>query len=209
VHLELKPGLQGVNTKARARMLAGSTGNYTVNNTIDFKGWNNGAQNFAHVALWRQGQRLRVYVDGEKVFDVPRAIDAGSKFNAITFAMQGSYEAQDYMLLGNIRLAAGAADTRNKLITEGRFVTRGILFDVNSDKIKPESAGALKDIANVLKDNASVKVKIVGHTDADGDEKVNLVLSEKRDAAVKAVLINDYGCNRESFYGRKGRAATG
>ena len=198
-----------MNTKARARMLAGSTGNYTVNNTIDFKGWNNGAQNFAHVALWRQGQRLRVYVDGEKVFDVPRAIDAGSKFNAITFAMQGSYQPQDYMLLGNIRLAAGAADTRNKLITEGRFVTRGILFDVNSDKIKPESAGALKDIANVLKDNASVKVKIVGHTDADGDEKVNLVLSEKRDAAVKAVLINDYGCNRESFYGRKGRAATG
>ncbi len=38
------------------------------------------------------------------------------------------------MVLGNIRLAVGAPDTRNKLMTEGKFVTRGILFDVNSDK---------------------------------------------------------------------------
>jgi len=97
------------------------------------------------------------------------------------------------MLLGNIRLAVGAADTRNKLITEGKFVTRGILFDVNSDRIKPESSGALKDIANVLKENAGVKVKIVGHTDSDGDDKSNLTLSEKRAAAVKNHLVKEYG----------------
>ena len=35
--------------------------------------------------------------------------------------------------LRNIRLAMGAPDTRNKLLTEGQWVTRGILFDVNSD----------------------------------------------------------------------------
>jgi outer membrane protein OmpA-like peptidoglycan-associated protein len=105
---------------------------------------------------------LRVYANGEKIWDVPRAIDATSKFNAITFGMQDSYVAEDYMLIGNIRLAVGAADTRNKLMTEGKFVTRGILFDVNSDKIKPESSGALKDIAKVLKESAGMKVKIVG-----------------------------------------------
>jgi len=149
--------------------------------------------------MWRQGQRLRVYANGEKIWDVPRAFDATSKFNAVTFGMQDSYAQEDYMLLGNIRLAVGAPDTRNKLMTEGKFVTRGILFDVNSDKIKPESSGALKDIANVLKENAGVKVKIVGHTDSDGDDKANLILSEKRAAAVKNYLVQEYGIDETNL----------
>ena len=194
VHMELKPGLTG-RTTANSRLIAGSSGNHTVNNTVDFKGWDNGSSNFAHISMWRQGPRLRVYANGEKIWDIPRAFDATSKYNAVTFAMQGSYKIEDYFLLGNVRLAVGAADTRNKLITEGKFVTRGILFDVNSDRIKPESAGALKDIANVLKENADIKVKIVGHTDSDGDDKANLTLSEKRAAAVKAHLVKEYGIN--------------
>lgn len=198
IHMQLKPGLD-TRTIASSRLQAGSTGNYTVNNDVDFKGWDNASKNFVHVSMWRQGQRLRVYANGEKIWDIPRAFDAASKYNAVTFAMQGSYRSEDYFLLGNVRLAAGAPDTRNKLITEGRFVSRGILFDVNSDKIKPESAGALKDIANVLKENAGIKVKIVGHTDADGDDKANLSLSEKRAAAVKASLVKDFGVSGDNL----------
>jgi outer membrane protein OmpA-like peptidoglycan-associated protein len=44
-----------------------------------------------------------------------------------------------------------------------------------------------------LKENPDVKVKIVGHTDSDGDDKANLILSEKRAAAVKAHLVKEYG----------------
>ncbi|MEJ7674299.1 MAG: OmpA family protein [Chitinophagaceae bacterium] len=92
---------------------------------------------------------------------------------------------KDRFLISNLKLAVGAPDTRNKLITEGKFVTRGILFDINSDKIKPESYGAIKDIATVLKENADVKVKIVGHTDSDGDDNSNLELSKRRAASYK------------------------
>ena len=74
------------------------------------------------------------------------------------------------------------------MLTEGKLVTRGILFDINSDKIKPESYGTLKDIAKVLNDNKDVKVKIVGHTDSDGDDKSNLDLSKRRAASVKNSL---------------------
>ena len=198
VHMQLKPG-QSARTSANSKLMAGKSGNHTVNNDVDFKVWDNASNNFAHVAMWRQAQRLRVYVNGEKIWDIPRAFDAASKYNAVTFGMQGSYGPEDYMLLGNLRLAVGAADTRNKLITEGKFVTRGILFDVNSDKIKPESAGALKDIAGVLKENAGIKVKIVGHTDADGDDKANMELSKRRAAAVKNHLVKDYGLDEASL----------
>jgi hypothetical protein len=68
----------------------------------------------------------------------------------------------EYDLLVAPRLAVGAPDTRNKLLTEGKWVTHGILFDVNSDKVKAESYGALKEISNLLSENAAIKVQIAG-----------------------------------------------
>jgi len=45
----------------------------------------------------------------------------------------------------------------------------------------------------VLKENAKLNVKIVGHTSNDGDTGANLELSKQRAAAVKAVLTSEFG----------------
>lgn len=84
-------------------------------------------------------------------------------------------------------------DTRNKLINEGKFSTSGISFDVNSDHIKPESYGILKEIADALSQNSSTKFRITGYTDSDGDAAYNLKLSKKRAEAVKNCLISNFG----------------
>lgn len=143
-----------------------------------------------HVSIWIQKQRGRLYVNETKVYDLPMFIPAGTKLNAISFYSL-CFENQNF--ISNIRIAVGAPDMRSKLMTEGKLVTRGILFDVNSDKIKAESYGTLKEIAQVLKDNAGVKVKIVGHTDSDGDDKSNLELSKRRAASVKVSLSTNFG----------------
>lgn len=163
--------------------------------------WDNKNNLFAHVSLWRQDQRLRMYVNGDKLFDLPRIFEAGNKYNALIFYVPYKFKSgkDDYYLLSNMRLAVGAPDTRTKLLTEGKFVTRGILFDANSDKIKPESTGTLKEIGNILKENASVKVQIVGHTDADGDDKANIDLSKRRAEAVKAFLVKEYNITTENL----------
>jgi outer membrane protein OmpA-like peptidoglycan-associated protein len=98
----------------------------------------------------------------------------------------------DEFMVSNIRYAVGAPDMRSKLITDGKLVTRGITFDVGSDKIKPESFGVLKEIAQVLSENPTVKVKIIGHTDSDGNAASNLELSKKRAAAVSKALTSDF-----------------
>ena len=95
--------------------------------------------------------------------------------------------------IGNLRLAIGAPDTRNKMLTENKWVTHGILFDVNSANIKPQSYGSLKEMANVLKEYPDLKVKIVGHTDADGKDADNLDLSKRRATSVKAMLAKEFG----------------
>lgn len=164
-------------------------GQNTIDNQVQFQ--NNGATKIK-VSIWRQMQRMRVYINQEKVFDLPRAFPAGKVYNTAMLELWSDAEAHDKFLISNIKLAAGEPDTRNKLINEGKFSTTGILFDVNSANIKPESYGALKDIAGVLQDNANVHVKIIGHTDSDGDATMNLSLSKNRAEAVKTFLINEF-----------------
>lgn len=192
LHFEFRPAIID-QRPGNSKLQAGKDGNHMVDNDVELRSWDNGPVNFAHISIWRQKQRLRVYLNGEKIWDIPRVFDSLTRYNAITMAMQGSYKADDYYLLGNIRLAVGAPDTRNKLVTEGKFVTRGILFSPNTDSLQPESFGALKDISNVLKENPSLKVKIIGHTDADGDDKSNLELSRRRATAVKNALVSEFG----------------
>lgn len=149
-----------------------------------------------HFSIWGQKQRMRVYVNQTKVFDLPRAFPQGAKLNRIKFTNNPGLNLSDEdagpIFLTNVRIAVGAPDMRSKLMTEGKLVTHGILFDVNSDKIKAESYGTLKEIAKVLTENASVRVKIVGHTDSDGEDNKNLELSKKRSAAVKDALVKEF-----------------
>lgn len=142
-----------------------------------------------HVAVWRQKGRLRVYLNEEKVWDLPRAFQPGINYRMV---FQGGADAKGNPYLGNLRVAVGAPDTRNKLITEGRLVTTGILFDSGSERIKAESYGTLKDIAAVLAENPSVRVNITGHTDSDGEEATNLELSKRRAAAVREALSKEF-----------------
>jgi outer membrane protein OmpA-like peptidoglycan-associated protein len=144
-----------------------------------------------HIAMWRQRQRVRVYMNEEKVWDLPRAFAADAKLNSVLFDFGGGCGNCEYYV-ANLRVATGAPDTRNKILTEGKWVTRGILFDVNSDKIKPESYGTLKEFAGVMTENADLKVQIVGHTDADGDDAANLDLSKRRAASVKTALAGEF-----------------
>jgi OOP family OmpA-OmpF porin len=144
-----------------------------------------------HIAVWRQRQRVRVYMNQEKVWDVPRAVAESAKFNSILFFIPGGCGNCEYYI-SNLRVATGAPDTRNKILTEGKWVSHGILFDVNSDRLKGESYGSLKEISGVLTENSDLKVQIVGHTDADGDDAANMNLSKRRAASVKTALINEF-----------------
>jgi OOP family OmpA-OmpF porin len=149
-------------------------------------------KNFMKVSIWRQKQRVRIYFNEQKVVDVAKGLTA-TGYNAFVLSLSTARTEPDQYFISNIRLAVGAPDMRNKLLTEGKFTTTGILFDVNSDRIKPESYGVLKEIAGVLKDNAGLKVKITGHTDSDGEAAYNLTLSKQRAAAVKKALATEFG----------------
>lgn len=164
-------------------------GDYITNNVIsNFNG--NGTP--VHVALWLQKQRIRVWLNEKKVLDAPKAIPTDLNFNHMRIDITGQSAIAFQYYVSNFKVAEATPDTRSKLITEGKWSTNGILFDVNSDQIKPVSAGILREIASTLNENPTVRVKIVGHTDSDGDAGKNLDLSKRRAAAVKTILLSDY-----------------
>jgi len=139
-----------------------------------------------HIAVWVQKERIRLYIDESKVFDLPKAMSKAYAYNMIRFD-------NGTPLISNVRIATGLPDMRSKLLTEGKLVSYGIYFDVNKEVVKPESAGTLKMISDVLTENPSVRIQIVGHTDSDGDDASNLDLSKRRAAAVKNALVAGYG----------------
>lgn len=141
------------------------------------------------LSFWVQKTRLRVYQDQVKIFDLPKVFKSGFQANMMRFELWGAGSP----MISNFRVAAGLPDMRSKLITEGKLVSYGIYFDVNKDIVKPESYGTLKGIADVLKENPTVRVKIVGHTDSDGADAANLDLSKRRGASVKEELVKSFG----------------
>lgn len=69
------------------------------------------------------------------------------------------------------------------------FVALYINFDVNKADIKPESKHIVDEIAVLLKNNPSLKVRTEGHTDNTGDAQKNKILSEQRAQSVKNALV--------------------
>lgn len=187
LHPQSAGGQQG-----RKQVLVYQQGQEIVKNEADFSNFHFKKANKVHVACWRQKGRIRIYVNQEKIFDLPKAFNENAKYNRILFTTGGCKEKDNYFI-ANLRLAIGAPDTRNKLLTEGKFVTNGITFDVGSDKIKPDSYGIIREIGLALQENPNVRVKVIGHTDSDGNAQSNLELSKKRALAVKEALVKQFG----------------
>jgi OOP family OmpA-OmpF porin len=143
-------------------------------------------------ALWLQKGRLRLYLNGERVFDANQIeVEEVASVEAQTFAMAAPKE-EKYFGFQSVRFAESVPDFSQVITSTGRYIVRGILFDTDSDRIKPESAPVIKQIAKGLEGNPNLKLLIEGHTDSVGDAAHNLDLSKRRAEAVRAVLIGQF-----------------
>jgi OOP family OmpA-OmpF porin len=81
---------------------------------------------------------------------------------------------------------------RRSLQDEGRIALYGIYFDTGKAALRPESKAQLDEMAKLLKNDANLKVYIVGHTDNQGALENNRALSKQRAEAVRNALAKDY-----------------
>jgi OOP family OmpA-OmpF porin len=142
-----------------------------------------------HVAIMARGTGVKVYVDRERLVNIAEMDYKGQEMPRSIGLRLWRY-GEDPMIT-NVRFAQGGKKKVDMMATP--FVTHGIVFDSGSDKLKPESAPVLRQVATYLKENPGVNVTITGHTDDVGETAANQALSEKRAAAVAASLAADFG----------------
>lgn len=139
------------------------------------------------------GDYVKVYIDDKRILNVPNA--ALPRSNKIMFFTDGEVERPS--MFGNFSLMAGGRKLYDAIAETGRVATQGIYFATGSDEIRPESSPTLKEIAAMLSEHPDLRLTIEGHTDNVGAAAANQALSEKRAAAVKALLVSSYGVSAE------------
>ncbi len=82
------------------------------------------------------------------------------------------------------------------------IVLKNVFFESGSADLKPESLTELNRLKGLMEENASLKIRINGHTDNVGSEEDNLQLSNDRAKAVTDYLIeNGIESNRLEYKG--------
>jgi outer membrane protein OmpA-like peptidoglycan-associated protein len=88
---------------------------------------------------------------------------------------------------------ADAKSFSDDIKATGHTAIYGIYFDTGKSAIKPESEGALGEIAKLLKSDPGLKLHVVGHTDNVGVMEANVKLSQDRANAVVQALAGKHG----------------
>lgn len=135
------------------------------------------------------GPYAAMYLNEERVANIPNANLARSNF--VGFHLSNN---QGGAFIDNLRIAAGGREMMyDRLMTDGRLATHGVLFETGSARIQPESTPTLQDIARMLNQHSDLRLRIEGHTDNVGNAEANQRLSEERAQAVLDHLVNREG----------------
>ena len=87
----------------------------------------------------------------------------------------------------------GADEMAQEINATGHVALYGIFFDTNSDQLKSESRPTIDEIGKLMKNDKSLKLIIVGHTDNEGSLDHNLDLSKRRAMTVVNELVSAHG----------------
>ena len=157
--------------------------NTTINGDINAKF----SPAWKHAAISFNKRALKVYVDDQRVLNIPNVDEVFKSFSIKSGLGTSATEAKS--IIKNIRVAKGAVPLYDKFLTDGKFITTGIKFDVNKASIKPESMGTINYVVKMMQDHPDLKFSVEGHTDSDGQDAVNQRLSEARSKSVLETIV--------------------
>ncbi|MCC7520987.1 MAG: OmpA family protein, partial [Flavobacteriaceae bacterium] len=142
-------------------------------------------EGWRHVAISFNKRALKGYLDDMRLVNVPNI-----EFNPTGVMISAhNVSGNGKPFVKNVRIAKGAVPLYDKFLTDGKFITTGIKFDVAKATLKPESMGTINYVVKMMQDHPELKFSVEGHTDSDGTEAANQTLSEARAKAVKETMI--------------------
>ena len=84
----------------------------------------------------------------------------------------------------------GCPEVKEEVKQVLELAVRNIQFNSGSDVLKASSYASLDQVAELMRENNTFRLKLSGHTDNTGNDDLNLDLSKRRANAVRQYLIN-------------------
>lgn len=122
-----------------------------------------------------------------------RKTKGGFKYKMLKADVQRLEEIEERDLSLSFKNFKSSANTQLKVIEQ-------IIYPSGKYTIGIESEVILNKVAKLMKENPGVKLEVISHTDAIGDDKQNMSLSVKRSEAVIDYLISK-GCDKNRLTG--------
>jgi outer membrane protein OmpA-like peptidoglycan-associated protein len=142
-------------------------------------------ERWAHVAIAYTNGKYKAYLDDTRLINIPRM-----EINptGLTFY---SYHAsnENPIYLKNVRIAKGGVKYYDRVMQDGKIIANGIRFDVGKASLKPESMGIINEVVELMQQHPDLRFSVEGHTDSDGNDEVNMELSQKRAESVMNEMI--------------------
>ncbi|MBR1563834.1 MAG: OmpA family protein [Paludibacteraceae bacterium] len=165
------------------RETAITTGQYFDNDNrldkVEYNKWH-------HISISVNKRAVKIYYDETRVANIPNYQNPNGGYFGFHYAWA---ETQYPLYIKNVRFAKGAKPLYDRMMTDGKFITYGITFDVGKAIIKPESMGEINRIVKLMTDDPSLKFEVQGHTDNTGNAASNQTLSEQRAQAIVQKLV--------------------
>lgn len=126
----------------------------------------------------REGRQVRVSIGTMYIKESQRGLSIGQ------FAPNPD--------LGGMTQVRYKTALKNDIVMPKLVINATALFDPGKTDLKPGVAEEFRKVGEFVQNLAPSRLVIEGHTDADGDENDNQVLSEMRAQTVRQYLINTY-----------------
>lgn len=99
-------------------------------------------------------------------------------------------EASQLNLVKDIELTHGDSHAKKKHAAGQVMLLNNLIFEVNKNKIDPDSYSELDIVVNMMRENPEMIIQLEGHTDFLGNPEKLMELSEDRVNAVKTYLTS-------------------
>lgn len=157
--------------------VAGSESSYPGDN-IERNRW-------IHVAVAHTSGKFKAYMDDTRLINIPRL-----DINPTGISVYSYHASNDNPIyVKNIRIAEGGVKYYDRVMQDGKIVANGIRFDVGKASIKPESMGIINEVIDLMQQHPDLKFSVEGHTDSDGNDELNMELSQKRAESVMNEMV--------------------
>jgi len=168
-------------------------GNVTEKNVEgEFHSWDYGTrEGVSEIQVFRNFETALKKAGFTLVYEEsPRVITAQKGKTWYLLENSGSYYYQTIVTEKQMEqeVTADASSLSDELNKSGHVAVYGIQFDTGKATIQPASESVLGEIVKLLQQNPSLKLRVEGHTDNQGNAAANQALSEKRAQAVVAWL---------------------